>query len=75
MPFSVRPHRRFPVQCSVSHNAGPFQGQGTVWDPSCAGWRLSGDLSMRPGEPLSLNATLPNEQRLKVSEAVVDGRE
>ena len=24
MPFSVRPHRRFPVQCNVTNNAGPF---------------------------------------------------
>jgi hypothetical protein len=30
MPFSIRPFRRFPVQCSVLYNAGPFQGQGTV---------------------------------------------
>ena len=26
---------------------------------------------MRPGEPLSLTVTLPNEQRIEVSEAVV----
>ena len=24
MPFSIRPFRRFPVQCSVTYNAGPF---------------------------------------------------
>ena len=71
MPFSVRPYRRFPVQCSVTYNAGPFQGQGTVWNLSCTGWRLSGDLPMRPGETLSLTVTLPNEQRIVVPEAVV----
>ena len=38
-------------------NAGPFQGQGTVWNLSCTGWRLSGDLPMRPGETLSLTIT------------------
>lgn len=27
MPFSLRPYRRFPVQWSVSYNAGPFHGQ------------------------------------------------
>ncbi len=64
MPFSIRPYRRFPVQCSVTYNAGPFQGQGTVWNFSCAGWRLTGDLPMRPGETLSLTVTLPNEQRI-----------
>jgi hypothetical protein len=71
MPFSIRPYRRFAVQCSVTYNAGPFQGQGTVWNLSCSGWRLSGDLPMRPGETLSLTVTLPNEQRIEVPEAVV----
>ena len=58
MPFSIRPYQRFPVHCSVTYNAGPFQGQGTMWNLSCIGWRLSGDLPMRPGEPLSLTVTL-----------------
>ena len=71
MPFSIRPFRRFPVQCSVSYNAGSFQGQGTVWNLSSAGWRLSGDLPMRPGETLSLTVTLPNEQHIEVPEAIV----
>ena len=71
MPFTIRPYHRFPVQCSVNYNAGPFQGYGTVWNLSCTGWRLSGDLPMRPGEPLWLTVTLPNEQRIEVPEAVV----
>ena len=71
MPFTIRPFRRFPVHCAVTYNAGPFQGQGTVWNLSCTGWRLSGDLPMRPGEPLSLTVTLPNEQRIEIPEAVV----
>lgn len=71
MPFSIRAYRRFPVQCSVTYNAGPFQGQGTVWNLSCAGWRVSGDLPMRLGESLSLTVTLPNEQCIEVPEAVV----
>jgi hypothetical protein len=41
MPFSFRPFRRFPVQCFVAHNAGSFQGQGTVWNLSWTGWRRS----------------------------------
>ena len=24
MPFTIRPFRRFPVQCPVTYNAGPF---------------------------------------------------
>ena len=70
-PFSIRLFRRFPVQCAVTYSAGPFQGQGTVWNLSCTGWRLSGDLPMLPGEPLSLTVTLPNEQRIEIPEAVV----
>ena len=35
------------------------------------GWRLSGDLPMRPGETLSRNVTLPNEQRIEIPESVV----
>jgi hypothetical protein len=71
MPFTLRPYRRFPVQCPVTYNAGPFQRQGTVWDLSCSGWRLSGDLPMRPGETLSLTTTLPNEQHILIPVAVV----
>jgi len=71
MPFSIRPFRRSPVQCSVTYIAGPFQGHGTVWNLSRSGWRLSGDLPMRPGETLSLTVTLPNEQCVEVPEAVV----
>jgi len=71
MPFILNPFRRFPVQCFVTYNAGPFQGQGTVWNLSCSGWRLSGDLPMRLGETLSLTVTLPNEQRIEIPEAVV----
>ena len=71
MPFSIRPYRRFPVCCSVTYQCGLFEGYGTVWNLSCTGCRLSGDLPMRPGETLSLTVTLPNEQRIKIPEAVV----
>jgi PilZ domain len=71
MPFSIRPDRRFPVQCAVTYHAGPFHGHGTIWNFSCTGWRLSGHLPMRPGEILSLTVTLPNEQRIEIPEAVV----
>ena len=71
MPFSIRPFRRFLVHRSVSYNTGLFQSQGTVWNRSCTGWPLSGDLPMRPGETLSLTVTLPNTQRIEVPEVVV----
>ena len=71
MPFTVRPDRRFPVQCFVKYHIGSFTGMGTVWNLSLSGWRFSGDVPMRPGELLSLNVTLPNEQRIKIDEAIV----
>ena len=71
MPFSLRPYRRFTMRCSVTYNSGPFQGQGTAWNLSMNGWRLSGDLLMRPGEILSLTVTLPNEQHILIPVAVV----
>jgi hypothetical protein len=71
MPFTLQPYRRFPVQCAVTYNAEPFQGQGTIWNLSCTGWRLSGDLPIRPGEILSLTVTLQNEQHILILEAVV----
>jgi hypothetical protein len=71
MAFTLPSYRRFPVQCSVTYNADPFQGRGTVWNLSMTGWRLSGDLPLRPGEALSLIVTLPNGQRINVPEAVV----
>ena len=71
MPFTIRPYRRFPVQCAITYNAGSHQDQGTVLNfSSCTGWRLSGDLPMRPGERVSLTVTLPNEQRIEIPEAV-----
>lgn len=72
MPFSIRPYSRFPVQCAVTYNAGPFQGQGAVWNLSCSGWRLSGNLPMRPGETISLTVILSNMQRIEALEAVVE---
>jgi hypothetical protein len=71
MPFTIRSYHRFPVQCAVTYNAGSFQGQGTMWNLSCAGRRLFGDLPMRPGETLSLTVTFPNEQCIEIPDAVV----
>ena len=71
MPFSIRPFRRFPVHCAVTYNAGPFQCQGTIWNLSCTGWRLSGGLPLRLGEVCSLTVGLPNQQSTFVAEAVV----
>jgi hypothetical protein len=71
MVFLIHPYRRVPAQCSVTYNAGPFQRQGSVWNLSSAGWRLSDDWPLRPDEALSLTVTLPNEQRITIPESVV----
>ena len=75
MPFSNRSYRRFPAVCAVTYNAGPFQGQGTIWNLSFTGWRLSGELPMRPGETLSLTVTLSNEQRIVALKRLCGGQE
>ena len=53
MPFTIRPFRRFPVQCPISYHAGPSKGQGTLWNFSVNGWKLSGDVPLRVGQMCS----------------------
>ena len=71
MPFSIRPFRRFPVQCPVTYNAGSIQGQGTLWNFSVNGWKLSGDVPLQVGQMCSLTVTLPDQPRFVVSTAIV----
>ena len=71
MPFSIRPFRRFAVQCPVSYNAGSAQGQGTLWNFSVNGWKLSGDVPLQVGQMCSLTITLPDQPSFFVSAAIV----
>lgn len=71
MPFSIRPFRRFQVQCPVSYNAGSIQGQGTLWNFSVNGWKLSGDVPLQVGQMCSLTVTLPDYPSFVVSAAIV----
>ena len=71
MPFLIRPYRCSPVECSVTYHAGPFQGQGTVWNLSLNGWKLSGDLPLRVGQVCSLTVNLPSQESLIVPAAIV----
>jgi hypothetical protein len=71
MAFSIRPYRRSPVPCSVTYHTGPFQGQGTVWNLSLNGWKLSGDVPLRVGETCSLTVNLPNQESIVVAAAIV----
>ena len=71
MPFTLRPNRRSPVHCSVTYHAGPFQGQGTVWNFSLNGWKLSGDVPLQVGQTCSLTVNLPNQESIVVATAIV----
>jgi hypothetical protein len=71
MPFIIRPFRRFPVQCPVSYHVGPSKGNGTLWNFSVNGWKLSGDVPLQVGQLCSLTVTLPNEPSFVVSAAIV----
>jgi hypothetical protein len=71
MPFSIRPYRRFPIFCPVTYHAGLSEGQGTVWNISLNGWRLSGDLPLRIGQAVPLTVTLSNQQSMFVAAAIV----
>jgi hypothetical protein len=71
MPFSIRPCRPSPVECSVVYHVGPFQGQGTVWNLSLNGWKLSGDVPLRVGETCSLTVNVPNQESIFVAAAIV----
>ena len=71
MPFTLRLYQRFSVHCPVTYHAGLFQGQGSVWDFSLIGWKLSGDVPLRVGQTCSLTVNLPNEESIVVAAAIV----
>ena len=71
MPFTLRLHQRFPVHCAVTYHAGTFQGQGTVWNFSLSGWKLSGDVPLQVGQTCSLTVNLPIEESIVVAAAIV----
>jgi hypothetical protein len=71
MPFTIRPHRRFPVCCPVTYYADLRAGHGRVWNISVNGWRLSGDVSMHVGQTCPLTVYLPNQKSLVVAAAIV----
>jgi len=71
MPFMVRLYQRYPVYCSVTYHAGLFQGQGTVWNFSLSGWKLSGDVPLQVGQTCALTVNLPIDERIVVATAIV----
>ena len=71
MPFTIRPFRRSPIQCTATYRVGPSEGQGTIWNFSLSGWKLSGDVPLRVGQTCSLTANLPNQESIFVAAAIV----
>ena len=71
MPFTIRPHRRFPLCCPVTYHAGLREGQGIIWNLSVTGWRLSGELPLRVGQTCPLTVHVPNQLSLFVAGAIV----
>src|SRR5215471_19036333 len=71
MPFTIRPHRRFPVCCPVTYQTGLFEGHGTVWNLSLTGWRFSGNLPLRIGEVCSMTVNLSIDQTIYVAAGIV----
>ena len=71
MPFSLRSHRRFPLQCVVTYRAGPFQGQAMLRNLSLYGWKLSCEVPLQVGQTCSLTVKLPIEESIFVAAAIV----
>ena len=71
MLFTLRLYQRFPVHGSVTYHAGQFQGQGTVWNFSLSGWKLSGDVPLQVGQTCALTVNLPIDERIVVATAIV----
>jgi PilZ domain-containing protein len=71
MPLTIPPCRRFPVQCSDTYNAGPFQAQDTIWNLSRNGWKYSGDLPLRVRKTCPLSVNLPSQESVLATAAIV----
>ena len=71
MPFTIRPFRRSPIQCTATYHVGLSEGQGTIWNLSLSGWKLSGNVPLRVGQTCSLTVNLPNQPSVIVAAAIV----
>ncbi|MDH4079791.1 MAG: PilZ domain-containing protein [Nitrospira sp.] len=69
--FIIRPYRRFPVACPVAYEHCFQEGQGTVWNVSSTGWRMSGDVPLQCGDVCSLNVILPTNKPVSVAAGIV----
>jgi hypothetical protein len=71
MPFTLRLYQRFPVRCSGPTTRAPSRAKALSGTFRCAGWKLSGDVSLQVGQTCSFTANLPNEESIFVAAAIV----
>lgn len=71
MSFTLRPYQRFPVACDVTYEHWFREGQGTVWNLSRTGWRMSGTLPLHCGDVCTLRAVLPTQKQISVTAGIV----
>ena len=66
-PFALRHHYRFPVFGRVQYEHANREGYGTVMNVSSIGWRVSGSLSLEPGNVCTLIVKLPTKPWISVA--------
>lgn len=69
--YTFGPSRRFPMFCPVTYHAGLLESQGSVWNVSLNGWRMSGALPLRVGQTIPLTVTLSEKQSMFIAAAIV----
>lgn len=71
MAFVIRPYHRLSAGCPVSYERLFEEGEGTVWDLSPTGLRLSGTLPLRVGDVCSLKVKLPTKMSISILAGIV----
>lgn len=71
MPFVIRPYHRVPVVCPVIYEHWFRESEGTVWNLSPMGWRVSGALPLERGDVCTLNVMLPTNKQVSVAAGIV----
>lgn len=71
MPFVIRPYHRLAAGCPVTYERLFEEGEGTVWDLSPTGLRLSGTLPLQVGDVCSLKVKLPTNTGVSILAGIV----
>ena len=71
MPYVFRPHRRFPIFSPARYEIQHGKGYGTITNLSSSGWRLHGNLPVKPGDVYSMKVRLTAGNWVSVSAGIV----